>query len=515
MGVSFNQVHDKYACVRRSPTEKTMEFFCKTADFNQVKNDTAVAFVSLDKQLDAWTQQLDDACQGDIARLVKNGDLKTEAGSYIWLHPSDKKFARLLLVATGNSQAISEKDARKIIEVVAKNLNASATQSAAIHLDGLNVENRNSEWLSHTLSTQLEYANYRYTTTKPSIKSLPSLTKITLSHSDKTEFNNLKKGMESGLALAKGINIARELGNLPGNICTPTYLAEQAQALAEGNKKLTVKILNTADMKKLGMGSLLSVAAGSNEPPKLIVMEYKGKTTKAPNVIVGKGITFDAGGISLKPGPGMDEMKFDMCGAASVLGVMNTLVAQNAPVHVVAIIAAAENMPSGTATKPGDVVTSMSGQTIEILNTDAEGRLVLCDALTYAERFKPKSVVDIATLTGACVIALGNHASGLFSNNQELADKLLAAGTDTHDRAWQMPLWDDYQKGLDTPFADMANVGGREGGSITAACFLARYTKKYPWAHLDIAGTAWQSGANRGASGRPVALLTHYLLNNA
>jgi leucyl aminopeptidase len=268
-------------------------------------------------------------------------------------------------------------------------------------------------------------------------------------------------------------------------------------------------------MKELGMGSLLSVSAGSDEPAKLIVLEYKGGVKKdAPIALVGKGITFDTGGISLKPGPAMDEMKFDMCGAASVLGTFKTLLELKPSINVVGIIAASENMPSGGATKPGDIVTSMSGQTIEILNTDAEGRLVLCDALTYTERFKPKVVIDIATLTGACVIALGNHASGLFSNNEELSQAILKAGQTANDRAWPMPLWDDYQKQLDSNFADIANIGGKEGGSITAACFLSRFTKKFAWAHLDVAGTAWTSGGAKGATGRPVPLLVQYILDN-
>jgi len=263
------------------------------------------------------------------------------------------------------------------------------------------------------------------------------------------------------------------------------------------------------------MGSLLSVSAGSAQAAKLIVMHYQGaRGNQQPYVLVGKGITFDSGGISLKPGAKMDEMKFDMGGAASVFGTMHALVALGLPLNVVAIVAAAENMPSGTATKPGDVVTSMSGQTIEVLNTDAEGRLVLCDALTYAERFKPRAVIDIATLTGACVVALGSHATGLFANEDELAEQLLAAGTDSHDRAWRMPLWDDYQKQLDSNFADIANIGGPGGGSITAACFLSRFAKSYHWAHLDIAGSAWNA-APKGATGRPVALLTRYLMDRA
>ncbi len=297
------------------------------------------------------------------------------------------------------------------------------------------------------------------------------------------------------------MKFARELGNLPGNICTPTYLAEQAQELAKTHK-LKVEVLERSDMEVLGMGSLLSVARGSRQPPKFIVLQYsKGKSAQKPIVLIGKGITFDAGGISIKPAAEMDEMKFDMCGAASVLGTMKAVAELGLPINLVVIVPTCENLPDGDANKPGDVVTSMSGQTIEVLNTDAEGRLILCDAMTYAERFEPEVVVDVATLTGACVIALGHHASGLFSNDDSLARALLNAGEEAWDRAWHLPMWEDYQEQLKSNFADMANIGGRAGGSITAACFLSRYAKKYDWAHLDIAGTAWKSGQGKRGYG--------------
>ena len=309
--------------------------------------------------------------------------------------------------------------------------------------------------------------------------------------------------------------VARELGNLPANFCTPTYLGEQALALGKRNKLLKTKVLSEAQMRRLGMGSLLSVGHGSDENSAFIIMEYRGAGEKTkPNVIVGKGITFDTGGISLKAGNGMDEMKFDMCGAASVMGTMATLCALKPKINVVGIIASAENMPSARATKPGDVVTSMAGLTIEVLNTDAEGRLVLCDALTYVERYQPKSVIDIATLTGACIVALGSVASGVMSNNDELAEKLYQHGLDINDPVWRLPLWDEYQKQLDSNFADIANIGGPKAGTITAGCFLSRFAKKYPWAHIDIAGTAWLQGKAKGSTGRPVPLLVEYLLNN-
>ncbi len=330
-----------------------------------------------------------------------------------------------------------------------------------------------------------------------------------------SELKDGEAGLVDGQALAAGVSLTKDLGNLPPNVCTPTYLAEQALALGK-RYGLTIEVLERDELKTLGMGSFLGVTQGSEEPPKLIVLQHlKGKQDQKPVVLVGKGITFDTGGISLKPGAEMDEMKYDMCGAASVLGTFKAIAEMDLPLNVIGIIPTCENMPDGRATRPGDVLTSMSGLTIEVLNTDAEGRLVLCDALTYAERFEPSAVVDIATLTGACVIALGHHASGLFSNNDALAKELLQAGETALDRAWHMPMWDDYQPLLDSNFADMANIGGRAGGSITAACFLSRFAKKYDWAHLDIAGTAWKSGKDKGGTGRPVPLLTEFLVARA
>jgi len=332
----------------------------------------------------------------------------------------------------------------------------------------------------------------------------------------KSEASAAKKGLSYGAAVGNGMNAARQLGNLPANICTPSYLADQAKTLAKGVAKVTTTVLSEAQMTKLNMGSLLSVSAGSDQPGHLIVIKYSGaKASVKPVVLVGKAVTFDTGGISLKPGGGMDEMKYDMCGGASVIGVINALIETQMPINVVGIIPAVENMPNGHATKPGDVVTSMSGQTIEILNTDAEGRLILCDALTYAERFTPESVIDIATLTGAVIGALGKVTAGMLSNDDELAEQLLSSGTRSGDRAWRLPLWDEYDELLKSNFADMANIGGPQAGTITAACFLARFTKKYKWAHLDVAGTAWVSGAAKGATGRPVPILMDYLRSKA
>jgi leucyl aminopeptidase len=322
--------------------------------------------------------------------------------------------------------------------------------------------------------------------------------------------------VREGAAIAAGVTLARELGDLPGNICTPSYLAERARSLAAEHPKLHVEVLEEHDMQELGMGALLSVSRGSREPAKLVVMRYEGgKKGDKPVVLVGKGLTFDAGGISIKPAAAMDEMKYDMCGGASVLGAVYATLALELRINLVGVVPASENLPDGEANKPGDIVTSMSGQTVEILNTDAEGRLILCDALTYSERFDPAVVIDLATLTGACVVALGKHPAGLFTADEKLALEVLAAGDYAGDRAWRLPLWEDYQSQLDSNFADMANIGGRDAGAITAACFLSRFTKKYPWAHLDIAGIAWRSGKEKGATGRPVALLTQFLLGRS
>lgn len=512
-----------------------MNFLAKSTSILKQKTQCAVIFAQ-GKHLLSSAQEIDTELGGTLSHLLDSEDLKLASGNSLWValnkEQSKKSCQRLMIVQLGENKdnkknkknankslsVCYQNDLRKAFTQVATKLKSKNVKEACVFLDGIEVDGldikESKQWLGHTLAKTVLHHIYTYDTTKD-IKHLPSLNKLIVSSSSSAEIKQLSSGLNLGSAAGTGINYARELGNLPGNICTPSYLAQQAKLLAKQSDKLSVKVLNEKQMSSLGMDSLLSVSNGSEEEAKLIVMEYKGKASTKPIVLVGKGITFDTGGISLKPGSAMDEMKFDMCGAASVFGTMKALLEMQAKVNVVAVVAAAENMPSGKATKPGDVVKSMSGQTIEILNTDAEGRLVLCDALTYVERFKPKSVVDIATLTGACVIALGSHATGLYSNDQKLADELLAAGERTYDRAWQMPLWEEYQKQLNSNFADMANIGGREAGSVTAACFLSRYAKKYSWAHLDIAGTAWLGGAKKGATGRPVSLLLDYVTNNA
>ncbi len=399
---------------------------------------------------------------------------------------------------------------------MAKTLADTGATEAVVYLTELEVKGRDIAWKLRHAVESVEMALYKFDrlkSHKPEKKR--PLRKLILTVGKRSELAAGEIAVQQGLAISAGMHLARDLGNLPGNICTPSYLADQAREL-EHQYGVKTTVLEREDMEKLGMGALLSVSRGSRQPPKLITIEYKGgKDDEPPVALVGKGLTFDAGGISIKPAAAMDEMKYDMCGGATVLGVIKACAELKLPINVVGVIPSSENLPDGDANKPGDIVTSMSGQTIEILNTDAEGRLILCDALTYTERFHPAAVVDIATLTGACVIALGAHASGLLANNDQLARDLLNAGKYAHDRAWQLPLWEDYQKQLDSNFADMANIGGREGGTITAACFLARYTKKFKWAHLDIAGTAWLGGKAKGGTGRPVPLLTTWLIQRS
>ncbi len=496
-----------------------MQITAKPMDAVKQSTQCLVVACFEDGKLSVAANAINAASTKQLDLLLKREKFAGKVGQNLLLLSPPKIAAERLLILgfgvrdkAGNTCADSF---RKALQKVPDILKATPCNELCLNFEDISVSEKDAEWQARQISEILMTSQYRSDTlkSKPTEVSFAP-TKVTLGFS-KAHISAATRGIKLGHAIANGVNFARELGNLPGNICTPTYLADQAKRLSRNQNKLKVKILEEKAMRTLGMGSLLSVSAGSDQPAKLIVLDYQGGTNKmAPIALVGKGITFDTGGISLKPGAAMDEMKFDMCGAASVLGTFKTLLELRLPINVVGVIAASENMPNGSATKPGDIVTSMSGQTIEVLNTDAEGRLVLCDALTYTERFKPKAVIDIATLTGACVIALGGHASGLFSNNETLSAALLKAGQTANDRAWPMPIWDDYQKQLDSNFADIANIGGREAGSITAACFLSRFTKKFAWAHLDIAGTAWLSGGAKGATGRPVPLLVQYLLDS-
>ncbi|NIB41541.1 leucyl aminopeptidase [Pseudomaricurvus alkylphenolicus] len=493
-----------------------MDFQAKAASPLTQRTELLVLPVFEDAKLGSATRQLSKAAGGIVEKMFKRGDLNGNLATTLLLpHVDGCKAERVLLVGFGKSgDALNPDKFEKAVKKIAAVAKSSKATDVCLCLEEVEIKNRDEAWKARQSAKLIADSAYKFDQFKSKAKKgkHDGLKKGLYMLSGKGQHKAINQAAKAGAAIAKGMALTKDLGNLPGNVCTPTYLTKEARKLARGNAKFSAKALNEKQMNELGMGSLLSVSAGSDEPAQLIIMEYKGgKKSQKPVVLVGKGITFDSGGISLKPGAAMDEMKYDMCGAASVFGTMKAITEMQLPLNVVAIVAAAENMPSGRATKPGDIVTSMSGQTIEILNTDAEGRLVLCDALTYAERYKPKAVVDVATLTGACVVALGKHATGLYSNNDDLAQELLQAGINAGDKAWQMPLWDEYQQQLDSNFADMANIGGPGAGSVTAACFLARYAKAYDWAHLDIAGTAWNSGAAKGATGRPVAMLVEYL----
>ncbi len=494
-----------------------MEFNVRTVEPVTARTGCLVVGVSDGRKLSTSAQSVDNACGGSLTHALSQGDLGTQAGATILLRDlKGVKATRVLLVRTGPAKELNDATFRTIAASAAKAITGTGSKDATITLAEVAVGERDAHWKARTLLDAASNATYQYAATKSKSTTPPTWSKTILLATNQRELRVLERAAAEGAALDLGKGLAKELGNLPGNICTPTYLAAQARELAKGRKKLSVKVLDEAQMRRLGMGSFLSVAAGSRQPAKLIVFEYRGgRADRRPVVLVGKGVTFDSGGISLKPGGGMDEMKFDMCGAASVFGTLRAVVELGLPINVVGLVPATENMPDGNATKPGDIVTSMSGQTIEILNTDAEGRLILCDALTYADRFEPDVVIDIATLTGACVVALGHHPTGMFCNHDGLSEDLEASGRYTGDRVWPMPLWEDFQSQLKSNFADMANVGGRAGGAITAACFLARFTSEYRWAHLDIAGTAWNTGSSKGSTGRPVALLTQYLIEHS
>jgi leucyl aminopeptidase len=494
-----------------------VEFSIKSGSPEKQRSACVVVGVFESRKLTLPAELLDKASGGYLSDIVRRGDMEGKAGSTLLLHNVPATLCdRILLVGLGKEKEFKEKEFVAAIRTTVKVLNETGAFDASIFLTELTVRKRSIAWRVRQTAIIALDATYKFDQFKSKKEEIRRpLRKLTLSVERRNELAPAEEALGQGIAIAEGMTMTKTLGNLPPNVCHPTYLAEQAQAMAK-EFKLSCEILERADMEKLGMGSLLSVARGSHQPPKLIVLTHQGgKTGDKPIVLVGKGVTFDTGGISLKPGADMDEMKYDMCGAASVLGAMRAVARMALPINLTVVVPATENMPGGNASRPGDIVTSMSGQTIEILNTDAEGRLILCDALTYAERFEPDTVIDVATLTGACVVALGSVATGLFANKDGLARDLLEAGEEANDRAWHMPLWDDYQELLKSPFADMANIGGRYGGAISAACFLSRFTKKFEWAHLDIAGTAWKSGADKGATGRPVPMLTHYLLQRA
>ena len=494
-----------------------MEYLVKRSAITSEKTTCAIVAIYANKRLSDDAQLLDKLYGGIISSATRSGDIEGKLGqTLLLLTPKNSQHKRILLVGCGKVSELDILKYRKILNSGIQALKKTSSVDAVSSLPTLPIKTQSPRSLTRMHIIVAEDLHYQYDHTLSKKSSPSKLKRIKFLCESQSQLKHIKHGITQGKAIADGMMVTKELGNLPANICTPNYLAKTASKIKRGQGKLSIQILEEKDMKKLGMGALLSVSAGSVQPAKLIALQYKGASrSKKPIVLVGKGITFDTGGISLKPGAAMDEMKFDMCGAATVLGTMKAIADMQIPLNVVGLVACAENMPGGKATKPGDVVTSMSGQTIEILNTDAEGRLVLCDALTYAKRYNPDVVIDMATLTGACIVALGHEASGLLSNSDTLSNDLLDAGQLTGDRAWRLPVWEEYQSLLDSNFADMGNIGGRWAGTITAACFLARFTKEYTWAHLDIAGTAWNMGKNKGATGRPVPLLTEYLLQRA
>jgi leucyl aminopeptidase len=459
----------------------------------------------------------DRAAGGRLSALLARGDLSGKAGATLLLHGVPGIAAeRVLLVGLGEQKGLAEGAYRSAVRGAAAALRELGARDALVYLAEAKVAKRAAAWNLRQAVLGLRDAFYRFDELKTGKQPpAPRLERVTLAQPGGAVGAPLREALREASATADGVALARRLGNLPPNICTPAYLADEARKLAR-QFRMRLEVLERRDMERLGMGALLSVTRGSHQPPKLIVLRYAGGArSAAPLVLVGKGITFDTGGISLKPAGEMDEMKFDMSGAGSVLGALRALAGMKAPVNVVGVIPACENMPGGAASRPGDVVKTMSGQTVEILNTDAEGRLILCDALSYAERLKPDAVVDIATLTGACVIALGHVAAGLYANDDKLGEALRAAGDEAWDRVWPMPLWEDYQEQLRSNFADLANIGGRPAGSVTAACYLSRFAKKLRWAHLDIAGIAYKSGREKGSTGRPVPLLVRFALARA
>ena len=495
-----------------------MEFTIKSGSPEKQRTACVVVGVFDNRKLTLSAELIDRAANGYLAEIIRRGDMEGKLGSSLLLHNVPGTLSdRVLLVGLGKEREFREAEFRRALRTAVKLLNETGSYEAVIYVTEESVKKRDIGWrIEHAVVMAME-AVYRFDQMKSNPPELRRpLRKLTLSVPQRSNLATGEAAVARGLAIANGVKLTKDLGNLPGNVCTPTYLGEQALAMAKEFPVLKVTVLDRPEIEKLGMGSFLSVSAASAQAPRFIVLEYNGATRKQkPIVLVGKGVTFDTGGISLKPADSMDEMKYDMCGAGSVMGTFRALAELKPPVSVVGLIAACENMPGSRATKPGDVVRSMSGQTIEILNTDAEGRLILCDALTYAERYEPAAVIDVATLTGAIVIALGHVVAGLFSNSDGLARELLAAGENSYDRAWHMPLLEDYHEQLASNFADFANIGGRPGGSITAACFLSKFAKKFNWAHIDIAGVAWKSGKEKGATGRPVAMLVHYLVAQA
>ncbi|RAW92545.1 leucyl aminopeptidase [Photorhabdus laumondii] len=497
-----------------------MEFSVKSGSPEKQRSACIIVGVFEPRRLSSIAEQLDKISDGYISALLRRGELEGKVGQSLLLHHVPNVLSeRILLIGCGKERELDERQYKQIIQKTINTLNETGSMEAVCFLTELHVKGRNNYWKVRQAVETAKESLYAFNQLKSNKNELRRpLRKMVFNVPTRRELTSGERAIQHGLAIAAGIKAAKDLGNMPPNICNAAYLASQARQLADSaNSHITTKVIGEEQMKELGMNAYLAVGQGSQNESLMSVMEYKGNSDKhaKPIILVGKGLTFDSGGISIKSAGGMDEMKYDMCGAATVYGVMRVVSELQLPLNVIGVMAGCENMPGGRAYRPGDILTTLSGQTVEVLNTDAEGRLVLCDALTYVERFDPELVIDIATLTGACITALGNHYSGLLSNHNPLAHELLNASEQSGDRAWRLPMTDEFFEQIDSNFADLANTGGSGGGAITAACFLSRFATKYHWAHLDIAGTAWRSGKAKGATGRPVALLSQFLLNRA
>jgi leucyl aminopeptidase len=490
-----------------------MKFMLNTTPVSGLGTACLVIGVFSQTPLQGSAKIIDKASNGGLQQLIDSGDIDTSLKSTTLLHGLEGIAAkRILVLGCGEAEKFNSVRYDSVCKAAGKFLLNHATTSAHICLHEMEAGDLQAHWRLRQAAVCLDWSNYRYTATKaPKEEDHEPLINVSFNAAA-----DMQGALDEASGLARGYFRARHLGDLPPNICTPAYLAEQAREIADNYDNVSVEVLEQDEMEELGMSALLAVARGSANGPRLIILNYQGKDENTrPIVLVGKGITFDTGGISLKPGPNMEQMKFDMGGAASVIGAFEACALMQLPLNLICIVAAAENMPDGNAYRPGDVLTSMSGKTIEVLNTDAEGRLVLCDALTYSQRFEPAALIDVATLTGACVIALGHHASAIMSKHDDLATELLEAGQQSIDRGWRLPLWDVYQEQLKSTFADMKNVGGMPAGTVTAGCFLSRFTNGQRWAHIDCAGATWKWGGDKGSSGRPAGLLTQYLINQA
>ena len=496
-----------------------MEFNVKSGSPEKQRSACIIVGVFEPRRLSPIAEQLDKISDGYISALLRRGELEGKVGQSLLLHHVPNVLSeRVLLIGCGKERELDERQYKQIIQKTINTLNETGSMEAVCFLTELHVKGRNNYWKVRQAVETAKDCLYTFDQLKSNKTELRRpLRKMVFNVPTRRELPSGERAIAHGLAIASGIKACKDLANMPPNICNAAYLASQARQLADSSSNVSTRVIGEEQMKELNMNAYLAVGQGSQNESLMSIIEYKGnKDPEArPIVLVGKGLTFDSGGISIKPADGMDEMKYDMCGAATVYGVMRVVAELQLPINVIGVLAGCENMPGGKAYRPGDILTTMSGQTVEVLNTDAEGRLVLCDTLTYVERFEPELVVDIATLTGACMVALGHHYSGLMSNHNPLAHELMNASEQAGDRAWRLPLGDEFYEQIETNFADVANTGGRLGGAITAGCFLARFATKYNWAHLDIAGTAWRSGKAKGATGRPVSLLSQFLLNRA